>query len=229
MTMLGFTSCDSDDHLTDSTLTYYVVLDMQGESFVQVPIGTTYNDAGCKATLQGEDYTSNIVTEGLDDIDVNTAGLYYVTYSATNADGYSVSVTRTVAVCDPTITTDISGSWTGQAGTYRVYYYEDGTTATTNFPGFSISIEQAAPGIFYISDYFGGYYDQRAGYGSSYAMYGYLQLLADGTLVSLSSHVNGWGDSVDDFQGTYDAATGTIDLYMTYADSMEFFIKLNQE
>lgn len=218
-----FTACnDDDDELTDSRLTYYPVLELQGDEFVQVPIGTSYTDAGCTATLKGEDYTSHIVTTGLDEIDVNQAGLYYVTYTATNSDGFSASVTRTVAVCDPTITTDISGTYTVQEGSYRIY-----GTRQTAFSGYTITITKAAPGIFYVSDFLGGYYDQRAGYGSNYAMTGYVQLLADNTLNILSGDVAGWGDSYDDFSdGSYDPDTGSITYTVIYV-GMEFHVILN--
>lgn len=70
-----------------------------------------------------------------------------------------------------------------------------------------MKIKKTAPGIFKVSDFFGGYYDQRAGYGSSYAMGGYFQLLADNSLVQLSSYVPGWGDSADYCEdAVYDAA-----------------------
>lgn len=227
MSLFSLTSCnDSKDELTDSRLTYYVKLDMQGDAFVQVPIGSTYTDAGCTATMNGEDATSRIITTGLDAIDTNTAGLYTVNYSAVNADGFPASVKRTVAVCDPTITTDISGTWTTQTGTYRLY---NGTT-NTPFAGYTCKIQKAAPGIFSVSDFFAGYYDQRAGYGSSYACKGYLQLLADGTLVCLSNGVAGWGDALDEgtFSGAYDATTETIQWQCGYAGSMTFYITLNK-
>ena len=215
MSLFSLTSCnDSKDELTDSRLTYYVKLDMQGDAFVQVPIGSTYTDAGCTATMNGEDATSRIITTGLDAIDTNTAGLYTVTYSAVNNDGFPASVTRTVAVCDPTITTDISGTWTLQAGSYRLY-----KGAQTPYADYTIKIRKDAPGIFYISDFLAGWYDQRAGYGSSYACKGYVQLLADGTLKCLESYVPGWSDSLEDFEGSYDEATGTIEWTATYTDN----------
>ena len=65
MVMLGFTSCnDGNDELTDSKLTYYVILNMQGDDFVEVPIGTPYTDPGCKASLKGIDFTSKVKTTG---------------------------------------------------------------------------------------------------------------------------------------------------------------------
>lgn len=221
LSMTTLTSCNDDnDQLTDSRLTYYPVLEIQGDDFVQVPIGTSYTEQGCKATLNGEDYSANVKTEG--SVDSNSPGLYSITYSATNADGFTVSATRTVAVCDPTITTDISGTYTTQDGSYRNY---SGTI--TNYAGYSVKITKAAPGIFYVSDFLGGWYDQRAGYGSAYAMTGYFQLLADNSLVQLSSYVAGWGDTADYCEGaTYDPATGTISYVVGYAGSMEFNVIL---
>ena len=216
MAVLGFTSCnDDEDQFTDSRLTYYVALELNGDAFVQVPIGTSYTDAGCKATMKGEDVSSRIVTTGLDAIDVNKPGLYTVTYSAVNDDGFPASVSRTVAVCDPSVTTDISGTWTVQPGSYRFYNGNQ-----TPYSGYTVKIRRDAPGIFYISDFLGGWYEQRAGYGASYACYGYVQLLEDGTLVNLSSHVNGWGDSLeeDGFEGAYDADTNSIVWDAVYTD-----------
>jgi hypothetical protein len=227
MSVFSLTSCNDDkDELTDSRLTYYVNLEMQGDAFVQVPIGSSYTDAGCTATMNGQDVTSRIVTSGLDEIDVNTAGLYDVTYSAINDDGFPASVSRTVAVCDPTIETDLSGTWTTQAGTQRIY----GGATVTPFAEYTCKIKKAAPGIFSVSDFFAGYYDQRAGYGSSYACKGYLQLLADNTLVCLSNFVSGWGDSIDEgtFVGSYDPETETLTWECGYAGSMTFYITLNK-
>lgn len=222
MSAFGLTSCSDDYEKTDSRLTYYVNLEMQGDAFVQVPIGTSYKDAGCKATMNGQDATNRIVTTGVEDVDVNTAGLYLVTYSAINDDGFPASVSRTVAVCDPTVTTDFTGTWTLQAGSYRLR-----EEATTPYSDFGIKIRRDAPGIFYVSDFLGGYYDQRAGYGSSYACTGYLQLTADNQLVCLSNGVAGWGDAMDDFEGTYDPATGTLTFESYYA-GMLFHVILNK-
>lgn len=135
-----------------------------------------------------------------------------MTYSAINDDGFPASVSRTVAVCDPTITASIAGTWTTQPGTQRIY----ATGAITPFPDYSIKITKAAPGIFYVTDIFAGYYDQRSGYGSSYACRGYLQLLADNSLVCLSNGVAGWGDELDEgtFVGSYDPATSTTEMWI---------------
>lgn len=176
---VGFTSCSDDEELTDSKITYYPEMEIQGDEFTILPIGTPYVDKGCKGTLLGEDCTSGIVTEGVEDVDYNTAGLYYVTYFYTNKDGYLTKAKRTVAVCDPSITTDIEGKYKVQSGSFRNI-----GSAQEEFAKYSVTITQAAPGLFYVSDFFGGFYDQGRGYGASTAMTGYIQLLADNTAKS---------------------------------------------
>lgn len=221
---LVLTSCDKETE-GKSFIIDYPKLVVQGDAFYISPIGDAYNDPGCTATYKGADYTSNIRVSGLEDIDVNTAGLYYVTYSATSPDGYTWSETRTVAVCDPNITTDLSGSWTLQDGSYR----NNGGAGEVGFDSYGVTIKQLAPGIFSVSDFFGGWYAQRAGYGNAYAMTGSMQLTADGTLVGLSSRIAGWGDSLDDFyDATYDEATGTLTWFVDYAGKMTFKIILKQ-
>lgn len=205
---VGFTSCNDDEELTDSKITYYPEMEIQGDKFTTLPIGTPYVDKGCKGTLLGEDCTSGIVTEGVEDVDYNTAGLYYVTYSYTNKDGYLTKAKRTVAVCDPAITTNIEGKYTVQSGSYR-----NSGGKITEFSKYSVTVKKAAPGLFYVSDFFGGYYDQGVGYGSTTAMTGYIQLLADNSIKLLSSNCNGFADlnSLDGLEnGKYDPATGEI-------------------
>ena len=56
-----------------------------------------------------------------------------------------------------------------------------------------------------------------------------MQLLADGSLVLLSSHVAGWGDSLDDdFVGSYNAETGILTWDVGYAGLMVFRVILKQ-
>jgi len=221
LSAVTLTSCGDDESEGLTDVIYYPHLTITGDEFYISPIGQAYKDEGCKATLNSKDFTSNVRVTGLDAIDINTAGLYTVTYTATSPDGYTMSTKRTVAVCDPTITTDITGSYTTQAGTYRLRQ-----GAEVPYVGFTCSFRKVAPGIFYCSDMLAGYYDQRAGYGKNYALAGYVQLLADGTIKALSGKVPGWNDSYDDFvDGKYDAETGTISFDCVYA-GMDFFVVL---
>ena len=223
--LLGLTSCNDDnDELTDSRLTYYANLQMQGDEFMLVPIGSTFVDPGCTGTLAGEDITDKIMVDGADEVDPNSPGFYYITYSAVGSDGYPASVERTVCVYDPSVTTDITGEYIVQNGSYR-YWFSSG--ATVPFSDYPVTIERVVPGIFYISDMMGGYYDVRAGYGPRYAMSGYIQLTGDNEIFALSGIVPGWGDSYDEFyNGSYDPESSTVTYDMDYAGSMQFHIIL---
>ena len=217
--LLGFTACNDDnDALTDSTLTTYPHFTMLGDEFTEVNLGDEYVDAGCTATLGGEDITSQIVTTGLDEIDTSVAGFYYVTYSYTNKDGYVKSVTRTVAVFDPSVTTDLSGDYVCASGTYCLLTASGGKI---DLSGCTITLEQMLPGLFRVSDLMGGLYDQYVGYGADapglYVMDGVIQLTADNEIIILSGLVPAWGDSYDEaYPGTYDPETGAVTWAIDY-------------
>lgn len=218
-----FVSCSDDDERTDSRLTYYVKFEMLGKEFVELPIGTDYVDAGCKATLNGTDYTNKITVTGINEVDKNVPGLYEVTYTGTNEDGFSSSVTRTVAVCDPSITADISGSYVTVDGTKRIR-----NGVETAFPKFAVNIEKKAPGLFYVDDMLGGYYSQRAGYGDAFSLKGYIQLHANDSISACSGHLDGWGDSYETFtEGFWNKETGAVNWNVLYAN-MQFIVVLNK-
>ena len=222
---LAVTSCSKDSEGL-SKIIEYPEISIQGDLFYVSPIGEEFVDPGCIAYYNGQDYSSNIVVTGADKIDINTAGLYTVTYSATSPDGYTWSEKRSVAVCDPSITTDLSGTWTVNGATsYR--HRAAGDEAIGG--AYKVKITQLAPGIFKVSDFFGGWYDQRAGYGTRYACVGNIQLTADNEIIGLSSSVAGWGDSLDDFyNGAYDPDKDALTWECDYAQSMTFHIEMNK-
>ena len=168
------------------------------------------------------DITSTVKVES--DVDASKAGVYSVTYSAVNVDGFSSSATRTVIVYDPSATDrDISGDYTVAGESYRIVKT---TGAKTAFSGQDVTISKLAPGIYSISDFLGGYYDQRAGYGSSYAMNGYFQLNNDNTITALYAHVKGWNDDAENIVASYDEATGKIVSEVEYASNYIWYITL---
>lgn len=234
MTALGFTACnDGEDQLTDTTITNYVVLELQGDDFTLVPLGSTYVDAGCKAELGGEDFTSKLVKTG--EVDTNTVGFYDITYSGTNPEGYAVSVSRTVAVYDPAVTVSIAGTYSVDmdASTYgkskelfsaRAANYGNTSQST------GITFEEVAPGIYKVNDLLGGWYDQIRAYGSRYAMTGYVSLNPDNTLTLQSSLIAGWGDGLDYIKDTkVDPEAGTISYSLSYAGQIFMDIVLNKD
>lgn len=223
--MMTLNACnDDDDAHTDSRLTTYPVLEMNGQTFVEVNLGDTYVDAGCKASLGAEDYTEKIVTTGLDELDTSTAGFYYVTYSVVNPEGYKASVTRTIAVFDPDVTTDLSGRYVTTENTV-CHVIESGNNIILD--GFDITLDYVLPGLFSVSDLLGGLYDQYVGYGEDYCMNGVIQLTDDNRIVILSGQVPAWGDSYDvKYDGTYDPETGIITWGLEYAGLYSFNVEI---
>ena len=220
-TAFGFTSCNDDnDQLTDTRVTNYILLTVNGDEVVYVDANSTYTDEGCTAEAGGQDVTSKVQT--INPVDTKTIGPYIVTYRATNEDGFSSEASRYVYVGSPLVGTVSDGS-------YRQTYNGDGSPkAQVAWSGFNIEMLTDGNGLYWVEDLMGGYYEQRAGYGSRYAMNGYLQVNADNTVEMVGGGgVPGWGDAYDDFaNGVFDPETNTISYCVTYA-GMDFNVILN--
>lgn len=212
-----FVSCEKETEGI-SFETNYANFEITGDNPYKLPKGTAYVEPGIKATAGSDELT----VSASNNINHNALGIYTVSYAATNKDGYAANTSRTVAVYDPTApATNLSGSY--NCDMYRTN--ADGTGKKI-FNGLAISINKIAPGIFYVSDLLGGYYDQGIGYGSAYAMNGFLALNTDNSLTHLSSHNDGWNDGLGGFSdGKYDPATGLITWKSTYA-TRPFYITL---
>ena len=220
-TAFGFTSCNDDnDQLTDTRVTNYILLTVNGDEVVYVDANSTYADEGCTAEAGGQDVTSKVQT--INPVDTKTIGPYIVTYRATNEDGFSSEAYRYVYVGSPLVGTVADGS-------YRQTYNGDGSPkAQVAWSGYNIEMLTDGNGLYWVEDLMGGYYEQRAGYGSRYAMNGYLQVNADNTVDMVGGGgVPGWGDAYDEFaNGVFDPETNTISYCVTYA-GMDFNVILN--
>lgn len=229
--LISFSACEDETSQDPSVVTYYATLELEGDELLFWDMNTPYVDPGYVSEMQGEDVTDQVVVSG--NVDYTKAGIYNLVYTMTNKDGFSVTRSRTVMVSDPTPSPIESGYWTTAPGSYReLYTYDDdgnvANTTVTPYSGYSIIILQLAPGRFYISDFLGGYYDQRAGYGSSYAMVGEFLLNDDNTITPLRGTVAGWGDAMEDMRnGQCDPETGMVSFDIDYA-GMTFYITLNK-
>ena len=247
--LLGLTSCNDDhDELTDSTLTYYANLQMEGDEFMIVPIGSSFTDPGCKATLYdkntGEilDVTDQIMIEGVDDVDPNTMGFYYITYSAVGGDGFLASVTRTVCVCDPSVTADMSGVYNTDmesslygANKTPFTLYAAAYGYTNQCTG--ITFTQIAPAFYEVNDLMGGWYDQIRGFHDMYfddygpigMMTGFVSLDRDNNIQLISSYIDAWEEGLDYIKdGKFDPETGTISYSLSYSSSVTMDLVLHR-
>ena len=214
MVALLVTSCGDKTSEGMSRFTYYPTIELEGDSYLVWDKGTPWQEPGYVSTMNGEDVTSEVTVSGAPD--VNKSGIYNLTYTTKkNDDGFDASATRTVVVLDPN--SEIEGFYLTQPDSYRSYNGND--VAYKN--AYEILIIDNGDGTLTVDDLFGGWYCQRAGYGTKYAAFGYISLAEDGTVGLVDSIVPGWGDSLDDLTGTYADGVFTIDA--TYVGTMHFF------
>ena len=219
LSAMTLSSCSKDEDHTDTRVTYYINLTINGDEVVYLDANSTYNDAGCKAEANGQDVSDKIIIDN--PVDTKNIGPYTVTYSAVNEDGFASQAYRYVYVGTPVVSAVANGS-------FRQTYNDDGSPkAQVAWSGYDIDLLTDGNGKYWVEDLLGGYYEQRAGYGSSYSMKGYLQVNADNTVDLVGGgNVVGWGDAYDDFMnGKFDPATNTISYTVVYAD-MDFNVIL---
>lgn len=211
---LVLTSCGDKTSEGLSRITYYPSIELNGDSYIVWEKGTPYVDPGYVSMMNGEDVTGEVTISGTPD--VNKSGIYKVTYTTKkNEDGFDASASRTVVVLDSN--SEIEGFYLTQPESYRSY---NGNDVAYN-GAYEILIIDNGDGTLTVDDLFGGWYCQRAGYGTNYAASGVISLAEDGTVGYIDSIVPGWGDSLDDLTGTYEDGVFTVDA--TYVGTMHFF------
>ncbi len=242
--LIGFTSCD--DTQEEPHIQWYPVVTVEGPSEYQLELGSSFTMPVYSAvnTMTGEDATSAvsvsiydvIAGEYVDAVSTDSPGMFNIYYTSKASEvqpssDYPVYKQVDVYVYDPTIETDISGSynvnmdktiyeyWDWTFAQCAEYYKDDNGDLTTC----TITISQVLPGFFSVSDLLGGWYDQVRGYGESYPGYynmtGYISLNSDNTITLLSSYITAWGDGLDGmWDGYYDEETQTITYEVWYAD-----------
>lgn len=218
----SLTSCKDGDE-SETRVIYYPVLEMAGDGFEEITAGVPWTDPGCTATLNNEDYSDHIVVSTDLDMEDPKPGLYTVSYSAANSDGFGVSVSRQVLVTAPGDT--MTGFYTVDPQSYREF---KGNTVFYGAP-FEVLVYGVGNDVYAISDFFGGWYAQRAGYGSRYEMAGKFTIAADGSLDVTYTSITPWGDTANSVTGTADTATGTLSWALDYNESMLFHVTAVKE
>lgn len=209
------TSCGDKETEGKSRFTYYPTIELEGDTYLVWDKGTPFVDPGYVSTMNGEDVTAEVMVSGTPD--VNKSGIYTMTYTTKkNDDGFDASASRTVVVLDPN--SAVEGFYLTQPDSYRTYNGNE--VAFGN--AFEILVIDNGDGTLYVDDLFGGWYCQRAGYGTKYAMGGTISLAADGTVGLISSLVPGWGDGLDDLTGSYADGVFTVDAVYN-KNTMHFY------
>jgi hypothetical protein len=111
-----------------SKIVYFAQLSLKGSPYMSVVEGQEFADPGCTAEAGGDSLA--VTVNG--SVNSSQVGIYVLTYTAVNAQGFPASVTRTVAVlpsAEPA-GVDISGSY------YYVATGGNNSTVTKVAPGF---------------------------------------------------------------------------------------------
>jgi len=241
--LLLFSACHDITTEGVSRVTFFVTFELEGGEQYLLPVGTPFVEPGMRAFENGVDVSSEVEVTGVDEIDPDRKGFYDVVYSAVNVDGFPSSITRTVIVYDPTIDADISGDYLVDAdlshrlnlGNETIIQYSNMAAmyGGGDFSTYVVRLGKVAPGIFSVSDFFGGYYSEGRAYKPAYAyeMKGYVALNTDNTLELCSSSVVAWGDSLDDLEdASYDPDTETVQWGAIYAGWLySFNVVLNKK
>lgn len=196
--------------------TYYPTLSLEGESTIFLDKGASFVEPGYYAELNGEDVTSNVEVKS--NINSAVSGVYSVTYTILNEDGFASNASRKIIVLDPNDPVE---------GVYMVDKTSDRNG--TYYGGYEVLIIGEGGGDYSVEDLLGGWYWLRAGYGTSYAMSATINIADDGTVSLVDSYVPGWGDSADSFEGSYDFASNTLSYTTVYAGTLTFNVNMIKE
>lgn len=214
---LAVTSCDDDTTEGMTRITYYPTITILGESEITMKVGEEYTDEGCQVIMNGEDVTDQVITDS--DVDTSTPGIYSVTYTAFNADGFSKSASRTVKVINP--------------GNFSTLYLGESEYGARHYNGALTQILPYQGNIYYIDDLSAGFYwyGRYAGYeayGYDFHLEAYLQLNDDNSLELYYCDPAQWywGIGMTLTSGHFDPTTGEVVMELDF-DGVPFYVNLH--
>ncbi len=200
----ALTSCSDPESEGKSRITYYAMLELNGDAYVTSQLGDAYNELGCTATMAGEDVTEKVVTTGT--VDTNRLGFYKINYSVVNDDGFPASASRTVAVVD--------------RKNFASTYYGESQFGSRHYFNAPIYITDNGDGTYTIDDLGGGLYffGRYPGYEPTYDFHleAKLKLNADNTIEVTEQGSWFWGDTFTINSASYDPETGTVKFVMDF-------------
>lgn len=222
--LIAFISCE--DTTGDlSTITYFPDFVMVGESNMVIDLGTPYAEPGVTATEAGKNL--EVIIEG--EVDETKPGIYNITYSAKNSDGYPGSISREVVVSPPNgdFVTSIAGLYISNVQRAPDFVVTDKYSDLKY-----IFIIDQGNNAYSISCAIGGYYQIGRAYGAGYeASKGIITVndIATNNFSFTQAEITGFGEAVDMSNMTVDVANKTISLTGTagFANG-EFHVQLKQ-
>jgi hypothetical protein len=142
--VIPFASCEKTekpdntaDRVGISRVTFFPTFNMSGAKYISIVKGGAFTDPGVTA----KEGTADLQVTKTGAVDVNTVGVYDIVYSATNKDGFTSSVTRTIAVLPSAeqAGVDISGKY-----------------ANTGSFSYVATMQKLAPGFYVVDNVWGG-------------------------------------------------------------------------
>lgn len=166
--LIVFAACKKDpdpvSRVVDVTAPSIVV---NGDKVVSVKVGGTFTDPGATLT---DDVTGAVTTIYADepiDLDLTKAGMYTLTYSAKNANGYATTAARYIGVTNYNDGANLSGPYVRTSNNRKVNVTKEAASvyAIHDFGGAGIP---ADIGYFVVLDTnhidFGNQYSETVGY-----------------------------------------------------------------
>lgn len=92
--LLAFLAACEKDVKDTSKITYFPIIELQGDEIINLTVGDTYTEPGGKA-FEG---TNEIELKTTGSVNTSTPGVYIITYEAVNVDGFSSLRHRWVGV-----------------------------------------------------------------------------------------------------------------------------------
>lgn len=199
-------SCNKDKESAGKySITYYPDIEIVGDKVMSIVQDEEYVDQGAIVTENGVeiDWTSS------GEVDVTTPGMYTITYSAVNKDGFAKSDSRVVFVLPEAVDEEAPSL----AGTY---------VRTAN--GRTSTVTLVAPGVYYMTDAWGS-----ATTGGNPLPLGVYLISPDGENIDMPfiyTGVSNFGD-IGGF-GTFDGAILELNTTLTVAGAQRVNVWVKQ-
>lgn len=165
--LFTLSSCDNEPSASNiSRVTYFPNFEYEGGDLNFVQCGSSYSLPPIKATENGVELpvstTITGVFSGANEFNIDNADKYEITSSATNADGFDGTVTRTVwVVCNGDLTSSIEGLYTSTV-------VRNGALTPQYTDMKYVLIRKVGEDTYELSDAIGGYYAIGRLYGNAY-------------------------------------------------------------
>lgn len=106
--ILVFAACKKEDNVSKVVDVTYPEITLKGDKYITIDVNGSYTDEGA-TVFDDVTGTSSDIEATYSSLDPSTPGLYYMQYTAKNANGYITSVARYIAVTDYADGVDLSG------------------------------------------------------------------------------------------------------------------------